>query len=112
MSNKGPAAGDRPVLEHSKPATSGSLALAVAAYTLARLVLVVVVAVVIVLIGLAFGVEVPWIVAGVFGVLIAMPLGLWAFKPLRLRVNAQIDSYNAERTAREQDLRDRMRGRK
>ena len=91
-------------------ASAGSVALAVAMYTVARLALVVVVAALILGIGALVGVEVPLLVAAVFGVLIALPLGLVLFKKLRLRVNSQIAAVDNARRARHDDLQLRLRG--
>lgn len=92
------------------PATMGTLIVSVLAYTVARLVLVVAIAAVIYFVGQAVSVNVPVLVAAVFGVLIALPLGLVLFKPLRLRVNDQIARVDAERSARRDDLSARLRG--
>ncbi|MFW0786020.1 DUF4229 domain-containing protein [Gordonia sp. CPCC 206044] len=91
-------------------ATVGSVAGWVALYTLARLLLVVVVAAVIMGVGALVGVQVPLLVAAVFGVLIALPVGMVAFKSLRLRVNGQIASVDAARQRRHDDLQSRLRG--
>ncbi|NMO03919.1 DUF4229 domain-containing protein [Gordonia sp. TBRC 11910] len=85
----------------------GSLVL----YTLARLVLVIVLAVAIYFIGGLF-VQIPAIVAAMFGVLIALPLGMFLFKPLRLRVNSQVAAIDAERRKSRDDLQSRLRGSK
>ncbi|MFW0788654.1 DUF4229 domain-containing protein [Gordonia sp. CPCC 205333] len=83
----------------------GSLVL----YTLARIILVIVIATVIFFVGRIF-VEVPVIVAAMFGVLIALPLGMFLFKPLRLRVNAQVAAIDADRAKRRDELQSRLRG--
>ncbi|MDL9936082.1 DUF4229 domain-containing protein [Gordonia sp. ABSL1-1] len=104
--------------EQSRPTDStervgtGPLLLAIAAYTAARLALVVVVAAIIMGVGRLVDVDVPLFVAAVFGVLIALPLGMVAFKPLRLRVNRQIAAVEGERRARQGDLQARLRGQK
>lgn len=79
-------------------------------YTVARLLLVAVVAVLIILGGLLVDVQVPVLVAAVFGVLIALPLGMVLFKSLRLRVNRQIELVDAERRRKHDDLQSRLRG--
>lgn len=85
----------------------GSLVL----YTLARIALVIVIATVIFFVGRIF-VEVPVIVAAMFGILIALPLGMFLFKPLRLRVNAQVAAIDADRQKRRDELQSRLRGSK
>lgn len=92
------------------PATTRSLILAVVLYSIARIALVAVLAFAIYCIGLAFGVTVPPIIAAAFGVLIALPLSLVVFKPLRLRVNDQIAQVDARRSAQRDDLQARLRG--
>lgn len=94
----------------AKPATTGTLITAIVLYTAARLALVVVIAAVIFYVGKAVGVDVPLVVAAVFGVLIALPVGMVAFKTLRLRVNDQITRIDAARSARHDELQSRLRG--
>ncbi|MEP9415159.1 DUF4229 domain-containing protein [Gordonia sp. VNQ95] len=96
--------------EQQAQGSAGSLALAVALYTLARLALVVVLAAIIWGIGKLAGVDVPILVAAVFGVLIALPLGMVVFKSLRLRVNEQIAAVDEQRRRRHDDLQTRLRG--
>jgi xanthine/uracil permease len=96
--------------EQQSQGSAGSLALAVALYTVARLALVVVLAAIIWGIGKLAGVDVPILVAAVFGVLIALPLGMVVFKSLRLRVNEQIAAVDEQRRRRHDDLQTRLRG--
>ncbi|MFM9378410.1 DUF4229 domain-containing protein [Gordonia sp. VNK21] len=91
-------------------ATAGSLTGWVALYSLARLALVAVLAAIIMGIGYLVDVKVPVLVAALFGVLIALPLALVIFKPLRLKVNQQIAEVDADRAARRNDLQSRLRG--
>lgn len=88
----------------------GTLARDVALYSLARLGLVLVLAVVILYLPRLFGVEIPLLVAALFAVLIALPLSLVVFAPLRRRVNAGIASVDARRRADRADLQSRLRG--
>ncbi|MFW0795259.1 DUF4229 domain-containing protein [Gordonia sp. CPCC 205515] len=90
--------------------TGANVAVSVALYTVARLLLVVVIAAVIMGVAGLFGVSVPLLVAAVFGVLIALPLGMVVFKPLRLRVNRQIAAVDEDRRKRHDDLQSRLRG--
>lgn len=87
----------------------GSMISALVLYTLARLALVAALAAVIYFVGGLF-VQVPVIVAAMFGILIALPLGMVLFKPLRLRVNAQVAAIDAQRQQRRDDLESRLRG--
>ncbi len=88
----------------------GTLITAIALYTAARLALVVVIAALIFFVGRLVDVQVPLVVAAVFGVLIALPVGMVAFKSLRLRVNDQIARIDAARSARHDELQSRLRG--
>lgn len=94
----------------AEQATIGSVAGWVALYTVLRMGLVAVFAAAIVGVGLLFGVKVPILVALIFGVLIALPLGLVLFKSVRLKVNEQIAAVDADRAARRSDLQSRLRG--
>ncbi|GAB91048.1 DUF4229 domain-containing protein [Gordonia rhizosphera] len=93
-----------------KPPTVGSVALSVALYTVARLGLVVALAAVIMGVGALVGVQIPLLVAAVFSVLIALPLGMVLFKSLRLRVNSQIAAVDADRRQRHDELQAKLRG--
>jgi hypothetical protein len=54
--------------------------------------------------------EFPLIIAALFGLIIAMPLGIWLFAPLRRRATAAL-AVSGERRRRERDqLRARLRG--
>ena len=80
-------------------------------YTLARLLLVVVLAAVIFggahLLGLR---EFPLIVAMLFAIVIALPLGMWIFAPLRRRANASIAAIDQRRRQDREQLQARLRG--
>ncbi|MCZ4536617.1 DUF4229 domain-containing protein [Gordonia terrae] len=89
-----------------------TLAFALFAYTFARLLLVTAVVVIIMVGGNLVGVEVPFLVAAVFGVLIALPLGMVLFKTLRLKVNSEIATLEAGRRSKHDDLQARLRGEK
>ncbi|MCK0090089.1 DUF4229 domain-containing protein [Rhodococcus sp. F64268] len=89
---------------------TGTLVRDVALYSLARLALVVVLAVVILYVPQAFGVEIPLLVAALFAVLIALPLSLVLFAPLRRRVNEGIASVDERRRTTRADLESRLRG--
>ncbi|MDJ0358909.1 DUF4229 domain-containing protein [Rhodococcus sp. H29-C3] len=91
-------------------ATKGELFRDIALYTGARLLLVIVIAAAIFGIGLIFGVEVPILVAAVFGVLIALPLSLVLFKSLRIRVNVSIAGVDEGRRQARADLQSKLRG--
>lgn len=95
------------------PARAGSaagLTGALAIYTIARLALVALITLLIMFVPRIFGVEPPLIVALAFGVLIAMPLGMFLFKSMRNRVNDQITAVDDERRRKHDDLQSRLRG--
>nr|WP_202926940.1 DUF4229 domain-containing protein [Gordonia desulfuricans] len=96
--------------EQKEHVGAGDLTLSIALYTVARLVLVVALAAIIWGVGKLAGVDVPVLVAAVFGVLIALPLGMVVFKKLRVRVNNQIAIVDGQRRARHEDLQSRLRG--
>ena len=87
------------------------LLLDVAAYVAARLVLVVVVAAVILGIGALIGLrDFPVVVALMFAIVIALPLGLWLFAPLRRRATESIAAVDERRRAERAQLQARLRG--
>lgn len=80
-------------------------------YATARLLLVVAVSAAIFgvarLIGLT---EFPVVVATLFGLIIAMPLGIWVFSPLRRRATAALAVAGERRAPTRERLRARLRG--
>ena len=75
-----------------------SLVVDVLAYVLARLLLVVVLTAVIFGAGHLLGVrDFPLVMAILFALVIALPLGIWVFAPLRRRATASIAVINAVR---------------
>jgi Protein of unknown function (DUF4229) len=83
----------------------------VLAYTLARLLLVVVLAAVIFGGAHLLGVrDFPLIIAMLFAIVIALPLGMWLFAPLRRRANAGIAAIDERRRQDREQLQARLRG--
>jgi high-affinity Fe2+/Pb2+ permease len=77
----------------------------------ARLALVVAITAVIYWTGRGLGVrEFPIVVALLFALIIAMPLGIWLFGPLRRRATAGIDTATERRRRDREHLRARLRG--
>ena len=73
--------------------SAGRAVVSVLLYVAARLVLVIALTAVIYGAGRGLGVhEFPLIVALLFALVIAMPLGMWLFAPLRRRATAGIDA--------------------
>jgi antibiotic biosynthesis monooxygenase (ABM) superfamily enzyme len=83
----------------------------VAVYTLARLLLVVVLSAVIFGAGHLLGVrDFPLVVAILFALVIALPLGIWVFAPLRRRATASIAVIDERRRKDREQLQARLRG--
>ncbi|MGX9789545.1 DUF4229 domain-containing protein [Mycobacterium sp. MMS18-G62] len=87
------------------------LVLDLLAYVLARLLLVVVLTAVIFgaahLLGLR---DFPLVVALLFALVIALPLGIWMFAPLRRRATASMAAFDERRRKDRQQLQARLRG--
>ena len=79
-------------------------------YAAARLALVAAVTAVIVGLGYLIGVAVPVVVALLFAIVIALPLGMWVFTPLRRRATASIAGVDERRRRDREQLRARLRG--
>ncbi len=83
----------------------------VGAYLFARLALAAVLTAVIVGVGHLVGLrEFPVVVAVLFALVLALPLGIWIFAPLRRRATASMAEFDARRRKDKQDLRARLRG--
>ena len=81
------------------------------AYVLARLLLVVVLTAVIFggahLLGIR---NFPLVIALLFALVIALPLGIWIFAPLRKRATASISAVDERRRQDREQLQARLRG--
>ena len=83
----------------------------VLAYTLARLLLVVVLAAVIFGGAHLLGVrDFPLVIALLFAIVIALPLGIWIFAPLRRRATESIAALDERRRRDREQLQARLRG--
>lgn len=82
----------------------------VAAYLLARLGLAAVLALVILGIGHFITSDFPVAVAVLFAIVLAFPLGIWVFAPLRHRATASIAAFDERRRTDRNQLRARLRG--
>ncbi|MGE0220345.1 DUF4229 domain-containing protein [Mycolicibacterium sp.] len=83
----------------------------VLAYVVARLVLVAVVTAVLLGVGHLIGLrEFPVVVALLFAIVIALPLGIWVFAPLRRRATESIAAMDAARRRDREQLQARLRG--
>ena len=81
-----------------------------AVYSLLRLGLVVVLAVAIGGVGHLIGVDVPLVLAMLFALVVALPLSMVVFAPIRRRVNEKIAAVDEFRRTQKQDLRARLAG--
>lgn len=91
--------------------STGRAAVSVVLYVAARLALVAVLTVAIYGAGRLLGVhEFPIAVAMLFALIIAMPLGIWLFGPLRRRATAGIEVATERRRRDREQLRARLRG--
>jgi hypothetical protein len=80
-------------------------------YVLARLLLVVALTAVIFGAGHLLGLrEFPLVVALLFALVIALPLGIWLFSPLRRRATASIAVFDERRRKDREQLQARLRG--
>ena len=87
------------------------LVLDVLAYVAARLLLVVVLTALIFGAGHLLGVrDFPLVVALLFAFVIALPLGIWMFAPLRRRATASIAVVDERRRKDREQLQARLRG--
>lgn len=77
---------------------------AVVLYVGVRVVLVAVLA------GIMIAVGIQSLVALMFGIVLALPLSVVLFRPLRNRMNAEIDAAGRDRRARRERLRAELRG--
>jgi high-affinity Fe2+/Pb2+ permease len=87
------------------------LVLDVLAYVAARLLLAVVLTAVIFAAGHLLGLrDFPLVVALLFAFVIALPLGIWMFAPLRRRATASIAVFDERRRKDREQLQARLRG--
>jgi Protein of unknown function (DUF4229) len=83
----------------------------VALYAIARLVLVAALAALIYGVARLAGVDdFPIYVAVAFAIVIALPLGIWVFTPLRRRATASIATFDERRRRDREQLQARLRG--
>lgn len=80
-------------------------------YAAARLLLAVVVSAAIYAVARLLGVnDFPLAVAGLFGLVVAMPLGMWLFSPLRRRAAGVLEVTGERRRTERAQLQARLRG--
>jgi Protein of unknown function (DUF4229) len=89
----------------------GGAVVSILLYSAARLGLVAVLSAVIYAAGRVLGIhEFPVVVAVLFALVIAMPLGMWLFAPLRRRATAGLEAATERRRRDREQLRARLRG--
>ncbi|HEU0192246.1 MAG TPA: DUF4229 domain-containing protein [Mycobacterium sp.] len=87
------------------------VALDVLLYALARLLLLIALTAVIYGVAWLLGVrEFPLIVAALLALIVALPLGMWVFAPLRRRATGGLAAANEQRRRDREQLRARLRG--
>lgn len=89
---------------------SGRMMRDVLIYTLARLLLVVALTAAIYFVAGLFGVQLPLVIAMLFAIILALPLGIVLLKPLRLRATAGIAEVDERRRRDRDQLEARLRG--
>jgi Protein of unknown function (DUF4229) len=90
---------------------AGRAAASIVLYVAARLVLVVALSAAIYMAARLLGLhDFPVIVAVLFALVIAMPLGIWLFGPLRRRATAGLEVATQRRRRDRRQLRARLRG--
>lgn len=98
--------------EEGRPQRAGSrVVVDVLLYTGARLLLAVVLAAAIYGVARLLGItQFPIVVAALFALIIAMPLGIWLFGPLRRRATASLAIAGERRRREREQLRARLHG--
>lgn len=93
------------------PRPGSRLYLDVLAYVAARLALVAAVTAAVLGVGHLIGIrDFPVVVALLFAIVVALPLGIWLFGPLRRRANASIALIDERRRRDREQLQERLRG--
>ena len=95
----------------SQPRPGSRLVVDVLAYTLARMLLVVILTAAIFGGAHLLGVrDFPLVIALLFAIVIALPLGIWIFAPLRKRATEGIATIDERRRQDREQLQARLRG--
>ncbi|BBY59208.1 DUF4229 domain-containing protein [Mycolicibacterium sarraceniae] len=97
--------------DNQTPGAGGRLVRDVVIYTFARIAVVVALTAVIYYVAKLIGIsEFPLIVALLFAIVIALPLGIWILAPLRKRATASIALVDERRRREREQLQARLRG--
>jgi hypothetical protein len=100
------------VTENQAGGTTVGMVRDVVVYTLARLALVAALTAAIFFAAQLIGVSLPLVVAMLFAIVIALPLGIWLLAPLRRRATAGIAEVDERRRSDREQLQARLRGEK
>jgi hypothetical protein len=100
------------VTEKQAGGATGGMVRDVVVYTLARLALVAALTAAIFFVAQLIGVQIPLVVAMLFAIVIALPLGIWLLAPLRRRATAGIAEVDERRRLDREQLQARLRGEK
>jgi len=99
------------VTDNRTGGTAGQMMRDVMLYTLARLALVAALTAIIFYAAHLFGInEFPLVVAMLFAIILALPLGIWLLGPLRRRATAGIADVDERRRRDRDELHARLRG--
>lgn len=97
--------------DHTGELTASRVVVDVLLYAGARLVLAAALSAAIYVVARLLGVtEFPIVVAVLFGLIIAMPLGIWVFSPLRRRATASLAVAGERRRRERRQLEARLHG--
>ena len=97
--------------ENQTGGATGRMMRDVVVYTLARLMLVIALTAVIFYAAHLFGIrEFPLVIAMLFAIILALPLGFWLLAPLRRRATAGIAEVDERRRIEREQLQARLRG--
>lgn len=96
--------------ENQAAGATGRMMRDVLLYTAARLLLVAALTAAIFFLAGLFNVEIPLVVAMLFAIILALPLGFVLLKPLRLRATAGIADVDERRRRDRDQLQARLRG--
>jgi hypothetical protein len=99
------------VTDNQEARATGGMMRDVVLYTLARLLLVIALTAVIFYAAPLFGIrEFPLIIAMLFALILALPLGFWLLAPLRRQATAGIAAVDERRRIDRDQLQARLRG--
>lgn len=91
--------------------STGGMVRDVVIYTLARLLLVIALTTVIFYAARLFGIrEFPLVIAMLFAIILALPLGIWLLAPLRRRATVGIAAVDERRRTDREELQAKLRG--